>query len=142
LLGCSFFGKETKPCLGWLPWSAAGSLVPAERIERAIFLIRGHKVMLDADLATLYGVQTKALVQAVKRNLRRFPQDFMFQLSWDEARSLSRFGKEVRRPVSGRVRRSSKAHGATASKEESADRVSSLRARGVTVRKEPASGAL
>ena len=60
------------------------SLIPAERIEKAILLIRGQKVMLDADLAMLYQVQTKALVQAVKRNLNRFPSDFMFQLSKEE----------------------------------------------------------
>jgi len=57
------------------------SLVPAERIERGILLVRGHKVMLDAELADLYGVPTKALVQAVKRNPERFPPDFMFQLT-------------------------------------------------------------
>ncbi|MDZ4796955.1 MAG: ORF6N domain-containing protein [Bryobacteraceae bacterium] len=56
-------------------------LIPAERIERAILLIRGEKVMLDRDLAALYAVETRALVQAVKRNLRRFPPDFMFQFS-------------------------------------------------------------
>ena len=55
--------------------------VPAKTIEEAIFLIRGQKVMLDADLAILYGVQTKALNQAVKRNARRFPLDFMFRLT-------------------------------------------------------------
>ncbi|MEQ4488821.1 MAG: ORF6N domain-containing protein [Dehalococcoides mccartyi] len=60
------------------------SLIPADRIEQAILLIRKQKVMLDADLAALYGVETKALVQAVKRNLERFPEDFMFQLSRDE----------------------------------------------------------
>ena len=60
------------------------SLVPAERIERSILSIRGHRVMLDADLAGLYGVKTKALVQAVKRNPKRFPEDFMFQLSLEE----------------------------------------------------------
>jgi len=60
------------------------SLVSAGRIERAILLIRGHKVMLDADLAALYGVATGVLVQAVKRNLSRFPDDFMFQLTPDE----------------------------------------------------------
>jgi hypothetical protein len=61
------------------------SLVPVERIERAILLVRGHKVMLDRDLAALYGVETKVLNQAVKRNLDRFPEDFMFQLTWEEA---------------------------------------------------------
>ena len=60
------------------------SLIPVDRIEKAILLIRGQKVMLDADLAELYGVETKVLVQAVKRNLERFPEDFMFQLSQEE----------------------------------------------------------
>jgi uncharacterized protein YjcR len=60
------------------------SLVPAERIEKSILLIRKQKIMLDSDLAALYGVETKALVQAVKRNLERFPKDFMFQLSREE----------------------------------------------------------
>jgi len=60
------------------------SLIPADRIEKAILLIRQQKVMLDADLAALYGVETKALVQAVKRNVERFPEDFMFQLSREE----------------------------------------------------------
>ena len=63
---------------------AKGALVPIERIQRAILLIRGGKVMLDADLASLYGVETKALIQAVKRNLSRFPADFMFQLTPEE----------------------------------------------------------
>jgi len=60
------------------------SLVPVERIEGAILLMRDKKVMLDADLASLYGVDTRVLVQAVKRNLDRFPVDFMFQLSKEE----------------------------------------------------------
>jgi len=60
------------------------SLVAVEHIERAIRLIRGEKVILDADLATLYGVETRVLVQAVKRNLERFPPDFMFQLTTQE----------------------------------------------------------
>jgi len=51
------------------------------RIEQKIYLIRGQKVMLDADLAELYGVKTKILNKAVKRNLDRFPEDFMFQLN-------------------------------------------------------------
>ena len=55
--------------------------VPVEMIERRIYLIRQHKVMLDSDLAELYGVPTSALNQAVRRNLSRFPADFMFQLS-------------------------------------------------------------
>src|SRR3990167_1643754 len=60
------------------------SLVPVERIGRSILMIRGQKVMLDADLADLYKVPTKALNQAVKRNKERFPGDFMFQLTKDE----------------------------------------------------------
>jgi len=64
------------------------SLIPLDRIEKAILLIRGQKVMLDADLAGLYGVETRVLVQAVKRNIERFPEDFMFQLSSKEADSL------------------------------------------------------
>jgi hypothetical protein len=57
------------------------SVVPYERINRSILVIRGQRVMLDADLATLFNVPTKALNQAVKRNLARFPKDFMFQLT-------------------------------------------------------------
>jgi len=60
------------------------SLIPIERVERSILLIRGEKVMLDADLAKIYGVPTKALNQAVKRNIDRFPDDFMFQLTKHE----------------------------------------------------------
>lgn len=60
------------------------SLIPEERITNVILLLRGHKVMLDADLAVLYGVDTRELVQAVKRNAKRFPSDFMFQLTVDE----------------------------------------------------------
>ncbi|MBI4114829.1 MAG: ORF6N domain-containing protein [Candidatus Niyogibacteria bacterium] len=56
-------------------------VVPTERIAGQIFWIRGKKVMLDRDLAELYGVQTKALKQAVRRNKERFPEDFMFELS-------------------------------------------------------------
>ena len=62
--------------------------VPAERIERRILLIRGHKVMLDRDLAELYEVKTIALRQAVKRNRNRFPDDFILQLSETEAEAL------------------------------------------------------
>jgi phage regulator Rha-like protein len=64
--------------------------IPVERIERAILLIRGEKVMLDSDLAALYGVETKRVNEQVRRNLSRFPPDFMFQLTareWDSLRS-------------------------------------------------------
>ena len=57
------------------------ALISTETIETRIFLIRGKKVMLDADLAKLYEVQTKVLNQSVKRNIKRFPEDFMFQLT-------------------------------------------------------------
>ena len=66
------------------------SLIPAERIEQKILFLRGEKVMLDRDLANLYRVSTKVLNQAVKRNLKRFPEDFMFQLNAEEAAELSR----------------------------------------------------
>jgi len=62
--------------------------VPPERIERSILLIRGQKVMLSVHLAELYDVETRALNQAVKRNIIRFPEDFMFQLSEAEAQQL------------------------------------------------------
>ena len=60
-------------------------VIPSERVVSKIFLIRSKKVMLDKDLADLYGVETKVLNQAVKRNLERFPADFMFQLNKQEA---------------------------------------------------------
>jgi hypothetical protein len=64
------------------------ALLPSERITRSILLLRGQKVLLDADLAELYGVETRALVQAVKRNLERFPEDFMFRLNAEELAAL------------------------------------------------------
>ncbi|MBI5327852.1 MAG: ORF6N domain-containing protein [Deltaproteobacteria bacterium] len=63
-------------------------LTPVEAIERKIYLVRGNKVMLDSDLAELYGVATKVLLQAVKRNLKRFPSDFMFQLNYQQVAAL------------------------------------------------------
>ena len=62
--------------------------LPPERIASAILLIRGHKVILDRDLASLYGVATKTLNRAVQRNRERFPDDFMFQLTAEEADQL------------------------------------------------------
>ena len=67
-----------------MPKKEPRSLIPVERIEKSILLIRGHKVMLDADLAALYGVPTKRLNEQIKRNLDRFPADFMFQLTKGE----------------------------------------------------------
>jgi hypothetical protein len=69
---------------------AEQALVPTESIERAILMIRGHRVMLDADLAELYGVETKALNRAVRRSTDRFPDDFMFQLTAEEFSNLKR----------------------------------------------------
>ena len=63
--------------------------MPQESIERKIHLIRNKQVMLDKDLANLYQVPAKALNQAVKRNLERFPEDFMFQLTKEEWRSFT-----------------------------------------------------
>lgn len=63
-------------------------IIPIESIEHCIYLVRGQKVMLDFHLAALYGVETKNLNKAVKRNLDRFPADFMFQLTVDEADAL------------------------------------------------------
>ena len=62
--------------------------VPLELIERRIYLIRGQRVMLDSDLAELYQVETKVFNQAVRRNTDRFPEDFMFQLTEEEASAL------------------------------------------------------
>ena len=64
------------------------SVIPVERIAGAILVIRGHRVLLDADLAGLYRVETRALVQAVKRNSERFPDDFMFRLTLEEFECL------------------------------------------------------
>ena len=65
-----------------------GEIIPQEVIEKRIFLIRGQKIMLDRDLAKLYGVTTFNLNKAVKRNLDRFPEDFMFQLTDEEFQNL------------------------------------------------------
>ena len=67
---------------------ANNTAIPIERITRAILLIRGQKVILDTDLAELYGVETKALNRAVRRNVARFPGDFMYQLTREEAERL------------------------------------------------------
>lgn len=64
------------------------SMIQSEGIRRSILVIRGHNVLLDADLAALYGVETRALVQAVQRNPARFPGDFMFRLTKEEFAAL------------------------------------------------------
>jgi len=70
--------------------SSDDMLIPLERIQGSIIQLRGERVMLDADLAMLYGVETKALTRAVRRNIERFPADFMFRLSKDEFEILKR----------------------------------------------------
>jgi hypothetical protein len=65
--------------------------IPIERIEKAIYLIRGERVMLDRDLAELYGVETRVLNQNVNRNRDRFPDDFMFELAREEIEGISQF---------------------------------------------------
>ena len=69
------------------------SMIPTERIDGKILLVRGHKVLLDEDLADLYGVETRILNRNVQRNVERFPSDFMFQLTEEEDEALrSQFG--------------------------------------------------
>jgi hypothetical protein len=63
-------------------------VIPVKRIEKSILVIRGQRVLLDSDLAELYGVSTKALKQAVRRNIDRFPSDFMFELTHQEFSNL------------------------------------------------------
>jgi phage regulator Rha-like protein len=67
-------------------------IIPIDNVEKKILIVRGHKVLIDKDLAELYGVETKVLIQAVKRNIDRFPSDFMFQLNnQDVVRLRSQF---------------------------------------------------
>lgn len=74
---------------------AKSKSLPMERIEPLIHVIRGHRVILDRDLATIYGVQTKVLNQAVKRNREKFPEDFMFQLDREEAEERGRLRSQI-----------------------------------------------
>lgn len=79
--------------------AATKAFVAAERIANAILIVRGHRVMVDVDLAGLYGVPTKVLLQAVRRNAERFPEDFMFELEpgeWEVLRSQIVTSKEGR----------------------------------------------
>lgn len=73
-----------------MPGPKRAALVPVEHITRSILLLRGQKVLLDAELATLYGVTTKRLNEQVKRNADRFPGDFMFRLTRAETEALNR----------------------------------------------------
>ena len=81
------------------------SVIPASYLERRIYLIRGRKVMLDQDLAALYGVSTGRLNEQVKRNRGRFPNDFMFKLTPGEARSLRSQIAILEKPGRGRHRK-------------------------------------
>lgn len=72
--------------------TAAAEAVPLERIEARIFLIRGQKVLLDRDLAEFYGVETRIVNRAVRRNAERFPEDFMFALTREEIGRISQLG--------------------------------------------------
>jgi len=65
------------------------TIVLVEAVEKKIYMIRGQKVMLDRDLAELYGVETRVLNQAVRRNIERFPEDFLIKLTHDEIRNIS-----------------------------------------------------
>ena len=86
------------------------ALIPAARIERRILLLRGEKVLLDSDLAELYGVEARVLNQAVKRNLERFPADFMFRLSPTESRLVMEFQASTDPLNSSQIVMSSKKH--------------------------------
>ena len=81
-----YFGRKAET--GGAGNGMSKQVVPLEIIENRIFLIRGLKVMLSSDLAELYGVQPKVMIQAVKRNIERFPEDFMFQLTKSEYSNL------------------------------------------------------
>jgi len=77
--------------------------IPVERLEKAIFVVRGQRVMLDRDLAELYGVETRTLNQSVRRNLERFPSDFMFELTRNEILGISQFVTSSKLKFSKRV---------------------------------------
>jgi len=81
--------------------SSSAALIPVARIERTILRLRGHHVMLDADLAALYGVTTKRFNEQVKRSARRFPPDFMFQLTQKENADLRSQIATSRAPAHG-----------------------------------------
>ena len=82
--------------------ASAKTLVPTENITRAILVLRGHRVLLDTELATLYGVTTKRFNEQVRRNRKRFPGDFMFQLNAPEAEALRSQTATSNAPPQGR----------------------------------------
>jgi hypothetical protein len=83
-----WIGANLAPKSGIRKGVPSDAFLPAELIERRIFLVRGHKVMLDSDLADLYQVLTKRLNEQVRRNAGRFPDDFMFKLTLEEVTNL------------------------------------------------------
>jgi ORF6N domain-containing protein len=89
---CDHIGKDAEN-----EGMGSRAIIPVERIEQKILLIRGQKVILDADLAELYGVRTKTLNQAVRRNRDRFPPDFMFPLTKREKREVVTVCDHLRR---------------------------------------------
>lgn len=80
------------------------AVIPVEVIEKKILLIRSHKVILDRDLAELYGVETRVLNQAVQRNIDRFPDDFMFSLTREEIMRISQFVISSEQPSRGSLK--------------------------------------
>ena len=80
------------------------NLIPTEKIAGKIYVLRDSRVMLDRDLAELYGVETRVLNQAVRRNIKRFPSDFMFELTREEIMRISQFVTSSRIKYSKRVR--------------------------------------
>ncbi len=89
--GCSADARQgARPGQPVIPVARSRTLAPAADIARAILLLRAQRVILDAELATLYGVSTKVLNQAVKRNAERFPEDFLFRLTRAETEALNR----------------------------------------------------
>jgi hypothetical protein len=82
------FGKKSRSCEKEREMTKLSPVVYAERIGKSIYVIRGQRVMLSTSLAELYGVEPRVLMQAVKRNMERFPADFMFQLSMEEFQNL------------------------------------------------------
>ncbi len=93
ILKCEFKGFDQGDYI-FMPMSKK-ELIPDESVISKIYLIRGHKVMLDMDLAELYGVLTKNLKKAVRRNLNRFPEDFMFELSMEEVEEVNKFRFQI-----------------------------------------------
>ena len=87
-LRTGFANCGTAKCESIMAKTVKELMIPDELVMNKIYFVRGQKIMLDRDLAELYGVETKVLNQAIKRNANRFPEDFMFQLTWTEFENL------------------------------------------------------